>query len=177
MADSNFIDYVKISGIVLDTKQFSKNTGPRTFAAAQYLRGQGAGSPDAIDLYRSELDDLTKEARFLSNVEIYKKRVAISYCDKDTDGTYQVIAAKVADKLLTVKHVEASFVLVRLGESISVSARSTGGINVQLIMEKCGGGGHFDSAGVQFRDCSMKEAYHKVNRAISAYFTEIESKD
>jgi len=165
------------SGIVLDTKQFSKNTGPRTFAAAQYLRGQGAGSPDAIDLYRSELDDLTKEARFLSNVEIYKKRVAISYCDKDTDDTYQVISAKVADKLLTVKHVEASFVLVRLGDVISVSARSTGTVNVQLIMEKCGGGGHFEMAGAQFRDISMKEACHRVNRAISAYFSEIESDD
>ena len=165
------------AGIVLDTKQFSKNTGPRTFAAAQYLRGQGAGSPDAIDLYRYELDDLTKEARFLSNVEIFKKRVAISYCDKDTDGTYQVIAAKVADKLMTVKHVEASFVLVRLGDMISVSARSTGTVNVQLIMEKCGGGGHFDSAGVQFHDISMKEAYSKVSRAITAYFNEIESKE
>lgn len=165
------------AGIVLDTKQFAKNTGPRTFAAAQYLRGQGAGSPDAIDLYRYELDDLTKEARFLSNVEIYKKRVAISYCEKDTDGTYQVISAKVADKLLTVKQVEASFVLVKIGNVVYVSARSTGSINVQLIMEKCGGGGHFDSAGAQFHDVSMKDAYHKINRAIAAYFSEIESED
>ncbi len=110
-------------------------------------------------------------------MEIYKKRVAISYCDKDTDDTYQVISAKVADKLLTVKHVEASFVLVRLGDVISVSARSTGTVNVQLIMEKCGGGGHFEMAGAQFRDISMKEACHRVNRAISAYFSEIESDD
>ena len=165
------------SGIVLDTKQFSKNTGPRTFAAAQYLRGQGAGSPDAIDLYRFDLDDFTKEARFLSNVEIYRNKVAICSCDKDTDETYRVIAAKVSDKLLTIKHVEASFVLVRLGDVISVSARSTGNINVQLIMENCGGGGHFDMAGTQFRDKTMKEAQQIVTRAISAYLKSIEDEE
>ena len=157
------------SGIVLDTKQFSKNTGPRTFAAAQYLRGQGAGSADAMDLYRSELDDLTKESRLLSNVEIIKDRIAICACEKPVDESYRVIAAKVADKLLTVKKVEASFTLIKVGDQVIISARSTGTINVQLIMEKCGGGGHFEMAGGQLRGVSVKEAQQKVMRAINSY--------
>lgn len=165
------------SGIVLDTKQFTKNTGPRTFAAAQYLRGQGAGSPDARELYRSELDDMTKEARFLANVDIFKGCVAISSCDKNTDETYRVIAAKVADKLLTIKKMELSVVLVRLGEVIAVSARSAGNFNAQLIMEKCGGGGHFEMAGAQFRDITMKEAEQRVTRAITSYLSSIEPQD
>lgn len=157
------------SGIVLDTKQFSKNTGPRTFAAAQYLRGQGAGSAEATDLYRSEVDDLTKESRLLSNVEIYKGCIAICSCDKAVDESYRVIAAKVADKLLTVKKVEASFTLIKVGDQVLISARSTGNINVQLIMEKCGGGGHFEMAGGQLRGVSVKEAQQKVLRAINSY--------
>lgn len=164
------------SGIVLDTKQFSKNTGPRTFAAAQYLRGQGAGAPDAVDLYRSELDDLTKEARFFENVSVHRSQVAICYLEKNTDETYRVIAAKVADKLLTVKHVEASFVFVRIGDIVNISARSAGGINVQLILEACGGGGHFEMAGAQMRNASLREAISAVKKSINAYLDEKESK-
>lgn len=157
------------SGIVLDTKQFSKNTGPRTFAAAQYLRSQGAGAPDAIDLYRSELDDLTKEARFFENVTMHRSKVAICTLEKNTDRSYRIIAAKVADKLLTIKGVEASVVLVRIDDAINISARSGGAINVQLVLEKCGGGGHFDMAGAQLKNTSMREAVHAVKSAINAY--------
>ena len=79
-------------------------------------------------------------------------------------------------KLLTVKHVEASFVFVRIGDIVNISARSAGGINVQLILEACGGGGHFEMAGAQMRNASLREAISAVKKSINAYLDEKESK-
>ncbi|MFA5561117.1 MAG: DHH family phosphoesterase [Eubacteriales bacterium] len=162
------------AGIILDTKQFSRNTGPRTFAAAQFLRGQGAGSAEAIDLYRSELDDLTKEARFFGNVILYRDHIAIAYCQDNTDATYRVIAAKAADKLLDVKQVDASFALVSIEDTIHISARSSGKINVQLILEGLRGGGHFDAAGAQLPAMPMKDAVALLKDGIDKYIDQRE---
>lgn len=155
-----------LAGILLDTKQFTRNTGTRTFAAALYLRGEGAVPGESNDLFRTDVNDLTKEARFHANTTIYRDRVAIAYVDEDTDASYRVLAAKAADKLLTVKGVDAAITLVSIGPRVCISARSDGRINVQLILEELGGGGHFDVAGAQVERQTIQEVIVRLREAI-----------
>ena len=163
---------IMYSGILLDTKQFTKNAGVRTFGAALYLRGEGASPSDALTLFKSSLSDFVSEAKFESNVVVYKKCIAISCNDsKDNQPSDRIAAAKAADKLLTVEGVEASFALCRIEDSIHISARSTGQINVQLILEKIGGGGHFDAAATKLSG-SMNEALSMLKAAIDEYLKE-----
>ena len=97
--------------------------------------------------------------------------MAISQNDGEGTGSDRISAAKVADKLLTVEGVAASFALVRIGNAIHISARSGGTVNVQLILERIGGGGHFDSAGAQMSDGSMHDAVVRLKNAIDSYLT------
>jgi c-di-AMP phosphodiesterase-like protein len=163
---------IMYSGILLDTKQFTRNAGVRTFGAALYLRGEGASPSDALTLFKSSLSDFVSEARFESNVIIYKKCMAIS-CNDSAENTQsdRISAAKAADKLLTVDGVKASFALCRIEDSIHISARSTGEVNVQLILEKIGGGGHFDSAATRIVG-SMNEALTMLRAAIDEFLKE-----
>lgn len=158
-----------LAGILLDTKQFTRNTGTRTFGAALYLRGQGAMPGESSDLFRADVDDLTKEARFHTNVLIYRDKVAISHVDGDADESYRVIAAKAADKLLTVKGVCASVTLVAIGNKIHISARSDGSINVQLVLERLNGGGHYDVAGAQVEGESMQTVILRLRESIDRF--------
>lgn len=160
-----------LAGILLDTKQFTKATGTKTFSAALYLRDAGAMPSDVQDLFKTTLDDYIREAKFGTNVTIYRDCMAISQNDGEGTGSDRISAAKVADKLLTVEGVAASFALVRIGNSIHISARSGGTVNVQLILERMGGGGHFDSAGAQMSDGSMHDAVVRLKSAIDSYFT------
>jgi c-di-AMP phosphodiesterase-like protein len=155
-----------LSGILLDTKQFTRNTGTRTFAVAQFLRGEGANPGETQEMFKSDIDELTKEARFNANITIYRKRIAISSCEGNTDSSYRVMAAKVADKLLNIKNVDASFVLVNIDNRIHISARSNGTINVQVILEKLNGGGHFDVAGAQISNDTMRNVVQRLRDAI-----------
>ena len=139
---------VMFAGITLDTNQFTKNVGTRTFSAAMYLRDRGASPSDVQMLFRESFDDYMREVKFRRNVEIYRNSCAITIVN-DSDGGDRVIAAKAADNLLKVDGIEASFALICLGDVVHISARSQGRINVQLILENMGGGGHFDSAGAQ----------------------------
>ena len=154
------------SGILLDTKQFTRNTGTRTFGVAQFLRGEGANPGEAQEMFKSDIEELTKEARFNTNITIYKKRIAISSCEGNTDSSYRVMAAKVADKLLAIKNVDASFVLVNIDGRIHISARSNGTINVQVILEKLNGGGHFDVAGAQISNETMRNVIQRLRDSI-----------
>lgn len=138
-----------LSGILLDTKQFTRNTGTRTFSAAQYLRSAGANPTDVYSLFKTAPEDLAKEARFHTDITMYRGNIAIASCDGETDETYRIIASKAADKMLTLKGVDAAFALVRINDSIHISGRSNGSVNVQLILEKLHGGGHFEVAGAQ----------------------------
>ena len=158
-----------LAGILLDTKQFTRNTGTRTFGAALYLRGQGAIPGESSDLFRADVDDLTKEARFHSNVQIYRDKVAIAHVDSETDESYRVIAAKAADKLLSVKGVCASVTLVTIGSKVHISARSDGSINVQLVLERLNGGGHYDVAGAQVEGESMETVILRLRESIDRY--------
>ena len=162
-----------LAGILLDTKQFTRNTGTRTFGSAQYLRGAGADPSDVYSMFNTDADDLRKEARFHTSITMYNDNIAISSCDSDTDESYRIIASKAADKMLTLKGVEAAFTLVRIGEQIHISGRSSGKINVQLILEKLKGGGHFDVAGAQVVSDSILTVLETLKKSIDEYIDKI----
>ena len=158
-----------LSGILLDTKQFTKNTGTRTFSAALYLRDRGADPNEAQKFFKIDLDDFIREGKFRSNVVVYRGITAIALGDGEGTPEDRVVAAKTADKLLSVEGVEASFALVKIGDTVHISARSTGTLNVQLILEELKGGGHFDSAGAQVEGTTVSGALKDLKAAIDHY--------
>ena len=159
-----------LAGILLDTKQFTRSTGTRTFGAAQYLRGAGASPTDVYNLFKTSAEDLSKEARFHTAITTYKGNIAISACDGDTDESFRVIASKAADKMLTLRGIDAAFTLVRIGDQIHIYGRSNGNVNVQLILEKFHGGGHFDVAGAQVVSDSVTDVLENLKAGIDDYF-------
>lgn len=161
-----------LAGILLDTKQFTRNTGTRTFGAAQYLRGAGANPSDVYNLFKTAPEDLSKEARFHTSITVYRDNIAISCCEGETDETYRIVASKAADKMLTLQNVDAAFALVRVGEQIHISGRSNGKVNVQLILERLHGGGHFDVAGAQVVSNSVLDVLKTLKEAIDSYLEE-----
>lgn len=157
------------AGILLDTKQFARNTGVRTFSAALYLRSEGANPAEVQLFFKSNIDDFMREAKFSMNVVTYRQMFAISMSDSDGTAPDRIAAAKAADKLLSVKGVMASFALVMIENSVHISARSSGNVNVQLILEKIGGGGHYESAGALLKNITMSEALISLKEAIDEY--------
>ncbi len=164
------------AGMVLDTKQFSKNTGVRTFSAALYLRGEGAAPSEISDMFKESFEDFSREARFTSNVVIYRDIIAISVLEDEGTSEDKISASKVADKLLTVNGVLASFALCMIDNTVHISSRSVGTVNVQLILEKLDGGGHYDSAGAQVNEVTMSDALQMLKKAIDEYL-DTEKKD
>ncbi len=158
-----------MAGILVDTKQFAKNTGVRTFSAALYLRDRGAVPSEAQSLFKTDLDDYIREAKFRSNVVIYRGITAIALGEGEGEAADRIAAAKAADKLLTVEGVQASFALIRIGDTVHISARSADTVNVQIILEKLRGGGHFDAAGAQVT-ATMQDALIQLKAAIDDYF-------
>lgn len=158
-----------LSGIILDTKQFTRNTGTRTFGAAQYLQGAGATPSDVYDMFKTSPEDLAKESRFHTEITVYKNDIAISACDGETDESFRIVASKAADKMLTLKNVNAAFAMVKIGEQIHISGRSNGKINVQAILEKLHGGGHFDVAGAQVKSDSITSVLETLKESIDDY--------
>lgn len=158
------------AGIILDTKQFTRNTGVKTFGAALYLRSEGADPYDATRLFSSSIDDFTRESVFENNIRIYRDSVAVAVSERDSDLKDKIAAAKAADRLLTVENVRASFVLCRIDGDVHISARSDGSVNVQLITEALGGGGHFDAAGAKLDGMSLAEAEARLASVIDSYF-------
>ncbi len=162
---------VMLSGIMLDTMNFTRSTGMRTFSAAYFLRAAGAASERARAFFEDDLGMHLAEAKFFEeeNVIIYRDSIAIAI-SMGSDETYdRVAASKAADRLMTTKNVTAAFALVAIGQSIHISARSTGKINVQLILEALGGGGHFDAAGAQVGGRTMNEVLVILKGAINDY--------
>ena len=163
------------AGMLLDTKQFTHNTGVRTFSAALYLRNEGASPLDAQALFKTDLEDFLSEAQFESNVQIYRDVIAIALNESDSaNNLTRVNAAKAADRLLSVEGICAAFAVCSVDKVICISARSDGSVNVQRMAEKLGGGGHFDSAGVQLRGVTMKEAIIQLRAAIDEILDETE---
>lgn len=161
-----------MAGILLDTNHFTKNTGTRTFSAALYLRGCGADVGEVQEFFKTELKDFQRELQFHENVEIYRNVCAIATADCNCTFKDKVPAAKAADKLLGVEGVKASFAVVPIGDEVHISARSTGKINVQLLLEKLNGGGHFDSAGTKLEGTTAEKAVVLLKEAIDSYFKE-----
>ena len=160
-----------LSGVLLDTKRFTRNTGTRTFAVAQFLRGAGANPGEAFEFFKTTVSDLEKEARFHTNVLLYRNQIAIAACDgEEVDNTYRIAAAKAADGLLGVKGVTTSFALVRIEDVVYISARSDGTVNVQVILEQFDGGGHFDVAGAQVKGVTVEEVVQILRDSIDEYF-------
>lgn len=153
------------AGIVVDTKNFSVQTGVHTFDAAAYLRRCGA-DPDIVrELFSSDFDSVKLKARLLSEARI-ADGIAMTSCPKEVPNA-QIISAQVADMLVNITDVEAAFTFYELPDNIiGVSARSKGDINVQLIMEAIGGGGHRTVAGVQLKGRTLIEAQDEVMDAI-----------
>ena len=159
-----------LSGIFLDTNQFTKNTGVRTFGAALYLRGEGADPIEVQELFRPSADDCIRELTFVTDIQIYYDAIAISKYTGETVESDKIAIAKAANRILGVAPVHAAFVLCRIGGEVRVSARSDGTINVQKILEDAlGGGGHFDAAAAQIKDKTLDEAEEIILSACAAY--------
>ena len=155
-----------LAGIMLDTKNFVLRTGVRTFEAAAYLRRQGADTVEVRKLFSSTIVDYQERSRLVAGAEIYRG-CAIAQTDS-LSPDIKVIAAQAADELLNISGVDASFVLFEFGDGISISARSMGRINVQVIMEALGGGGHQTMAAAQLDHTTLEAARQKLLEAIES---------
>ena len=133
------------------------------------LRKMGADTITVKKLFASSIDSYKRKTQIVAEAEIYRK-CAIAPCDFYADDL-RIVAPQAADELLTIKNVDASFVLYKtMTNEVSISARSMGALNVQLIMEALGGGGHQTMAGVQLKDCDVKSAQEQLRKAIDDYY-------
>lgn len=146
------------AGILIDTNNFMTKTGVRTFEAAAYLRRSGAEVTRVRKMIRNDMAAYKARAEAVRNAEVYKKAFAISVCPGDDVESPTIVGAQAANELLNVIGIKASFVLTEYNDRIYVSARSIDEINVQLVMERLGGGGHLNVAGAQLTDCSIEDA-------------------
>ena len=160
------------AGIMMDTKNFTFKTGVRTFEAAAYLRKCGVDIIRVKKWFQSDLASFNKIADIVRKAEIVNKTIAISIYEKKTKDT-SIICAKAADELLTISNVTASFVIGNLGDKVCISGRSIGDINVQVILEKLGGGGHITLAGAQVEGMTIEETKQELINRINEYFSEI----
>ena len=159
-------------GIMVDTKNFTFKTGVRTFEAAAYLRKYGVDIIKVKKWFQADLESYNEIADIVKKAEIIEDSIAISVCEKEDENT-NLICAKAADELLTISNITASFVMGKVGEKIFISGRSIGDINVQIILEKLGGGGHITLAGAQLEGLSLEEAHDELIIRIHEYLTEI----
>ena len=164
-----------LAGIMLDTKNFIMRTGVRTFEAAAYLRRLGADTVEVKRWFASSMDSYQRKVKLVAGAEIYRGCAIALSPDRDAPDM-QVTAAQAADELLTIQGVQASFLIFEMNGLMWFSARSMGQLNVQLIMEKLGGGGHLTMAGAQLRGASPSEAKEKLIAAIDEFFAENERK-
>ncbi|MBO5898014.1 MAG: DHH family phosphoesterase [Clostridia bacterium] len=162
-----------LAGIMLDTKNFTHSTGAQTFSAVHYLYANGAHTNVSRLLFHETSEELTVASDFGRNTQLYRDRIAFTWLSPNQEYpeavNIRVAAAKAADRLLTVRGIDASFAVVKTGNTVSISARSGDAINVQIIMEKLGGGGHFDMAGAQLKGTSLKYAVSLLKDAVDDY--------
>ena len=157
-----------LAGITVDTKQFAFNVGSRTFDAAGYLRRNGADLSSVKQMFQNDYQSYVRCANVVERATIRGSGIAISACDRNTpDG--QLLAAQAADELLGIRGIYAAFVLAETDEMVAISGRSYGQINVQVILERLGGGGHLMMAGAQLYGATTEEAIAKLEEAIDWY--------
>lgn len=159
-----------LSGIVLDTKNFTIRTGERTFDAAAFLEREGADTLMVKKLLQHNMNDTVARYKILQMVKLYRDNIAIAVIEEPQK---RVIAAQAADEMLNIEGVQASLVIYPAEDGrVVISARSIGDINVQLLLEELGGGGNSQSAGVQMEGVSLREAVTRLFAAIDKYFEE-----
>ena len=159
------------AGIMMDTKNFTFKTGVRTFEAAAYLRKCGVDIIRVKKWFQTDLESFNKIADIVKNTEIVRESIGIAIYDAK-DKNAGLMCAKAADELLTISDITASFVMAQVGEKVTISGRSIGDINVQVILEKLGGGGHITLAGAQIEGITLEEAKEQLLEKIDAYYEE-----
>lgn len=159
------------AGITVDTKNFVVKTGVKTFEAAAYLRRNGADVVRVRKLFKNDMASYKARATAVRDAEIYRSNMAITICPSEAPNPH-LVTAQAADELLNISGIKASFVLTNIDGTIYISARSFDDINVQLIMEKLGGGGHLSVAGAQLRDYTIDGAIEILKETIDEYLEE-----
>ena len=157
-----------LAGIVLDTKHFTQRTGSRTFEAAAFLRRSGADTAEVQRLFQGDLKDMVTKYDIIRRAEMYRSNIAVSVVEEP--GVDRVAAAQAADDLLTLKGVQASFVIYAAEGAVLMSARSLGEINVQVILEALGGGGNSTTAGARIEDTDPESVRQQLIGVLDAYF-------
>lgn len=159
-------------GIVVDTDNFTAKAGVRTFEAAAYLRRNGADVTRVRKMFRDDASDYRVKAETISKAEVYRESFAISVCNPKDAQNPTIVGAQAANELLNMIGIKASFVLTQVGQTIYVSARSIDEMNVQIIMEKLGGGGHLNVAAAQLQDISVEEAVEQLKQTLTQMIEE-----
>lgn len=155
------------SGIMVDTNNFMNKPGVRTFEAVAFLRRSGADIIRIRKMFRSDIEEYKVRAEAIQNTEIFMDSFAIAPCNADNCESPTIVGAKIADDLLDINGIRATFVLTAYEGKIYISARSIDELNVQMVMEKMGGGGHITSAGAQLEGCTLEEGTEKVKALLS----------
>lgn len=163
---NSIISDALLAGITVDTKNFVLRTGTKTFEAAAYLKRNGADTVRVRSFFKSSMDLYMLKANTVANSEIFNENMALSVLNSKTENP-MLLAAQAADELLSISDIEASFVLCKVGDYICVSARSLESINVQVIMEKLGGGGHKSVAAAQIESDNVNEVINLLKQAIN----------
>ncbi len=159
------------AGIMIDTNNFVRKTGVRTFEAAAYLRRCGADVSRVRKMFREDMETYKTRAAMVQNAEVYRERFAITVCQNEALESPTVVGAQAANELLNVIGIKATFALTNYKNKIYISARSVDEINVQVIMERLGGGGHLNIAGAQL-ECSLEEAKAKIREVLDKMIEE-----
>lgn len=154
------------AGIMIDSNNFLTKTGIRTFESAAFLRRNGADMTRIRKMFRADMNEYVAKAKAISSANMYLGQYAFAVCDAENVDSPTVIGAQVANELMDVNNIRASFVFTEYNNRIFVSARSIDEVNVQVIMEKLGGGGHMSVAGAQFTECTVEEAISKVKEVL-----------
>lgn len=166
-----------MSGIVVDTKNFSFQTGVRTFEAASILKRAGANMLKVKALFQDDLDTMVYRAEVIHNTKMIHDNIAVSRFDKESNNSV-LVAAQAADALLDINGIDASFVLTINDGKVHISGRSRGEVvSVQLILEKIGGGGHLNMAGAQLDTTDLDEAEKILINAIDEYLIDNKSEE
>ena len=155
------------AGIMVDTNNFMNKPGVRTFEAVAYLRRSGADILRIRKMFRSDLAEYRVRAEAIQNTQLFMNSFAIAPCNTDNCASPTIVGAKIADDLLDINGMKATFVLTAYEGKIYISARSIDELNVQVVMEKLGGGGHISSAGAQLTDCTLHEAADKIRNILT----------
>ena len=154
------------AGIMIDTNNFMNRTGVRTFEAAAFLRRCGADITLVRKMFRDDMDAYRAKAEIISSAEVYEDKFAIARGTGLAIESPTIIGAQAANELLDISQIKASFVLTEYNGKIYISARSIDEVNVQIIMERLGGGGHMNAAGAQLLDVNMDQAVEKLQEVI-----------